>query len=135
MKGEGKAPTKAAAVYNAATKNPPAKKPPPKTIPLPRTVDRKYTNWKQEPAKSALACAVEAKLKGLDPQLTAWGIIIPDGTFQDNVRYAKYETKKRRVSSIIYLKYFARGETKTLTTELDRVYTQQSITLCDLKNN
>ena len=80
MKGEGKAPTKAAAAYNAATKNPPAKKPPPKTIPLPRTVDRKYTNWKQEPAKSALAHAVEAKLKRLDHQLAAGDIIIPDGT-------------------------------------------------------
>ena len=36
---------------------------------------------------------------------------------------------------IIYLKNFAQGETKMLTTELDRVYIQKIITLCNFKNN
>ena len=77
MKGSGKAPTKAAAASTAATKLPP------------KTAGRKYTNWKQEPAKYILACAVEGKLKGLDPQLAAEVIIIPDGTLRDHVRYTK----------------------------------------------
>ena len=77
--------------------------------------------------------ADEAKLKGLDPQLAAGEIIIPDGTLRDHVRYAKDEANKRGVSSIIYLKDFARGETKTITTELDRFYIHKLITLRDLK--
>ena len=101
----------------------------------PITSGRKYTNWKQDPTKSALARDVEAKLKGIGRQLSAGEIIIPDGTLQDHVRYTKDKAKKRGVQLIIYLKYFAQGETKTLTTELDRVYIQQLITLCDLKNN
>ena len=70
----------------------------PTTIPLPRTAGRNYTNWKQEPAKSALEHAVEAKLKGLDPQLATGEIIIPDGNLQYHVRYTKDEAKKRGVS-------------------------------------
>ena len=58
-------------------------------MPLQRTAGRKYTNWKQEPVKSALARDIEEKLKGLDPQLTAGEIIIPYGTLRDHVRYAK----------------------------------------------
>ena len=69
--------------------------------------------------------ADEAKLKVLDPQLAAGDIIIPDGTLRDHVRYVKDEANKRGVSSIIYLKDFARGETKTITTELDRFYIQR----------
>ena len=42
-------------------------------MPLPRNAGRKYTNSKQETTKSALARAVEAKLKVLDPQLSAGG--------------------------------------------------------------
>ena len=95
MKVRGKAPTKVADASTTATKKTKSTKLPPKTMPLPRTKSRKYTNWKQEPDKSALACSVEAKIKGLDPQLSAGEIIIPDGTLQDNVRYAKDEAKKR----------------------------------------
>ena len=104
-------------------------------MPPPRTAGRKYTNWKQETAKYALARSVEEKLKGLDQQLSVGEIIIPDVNLRDHVRYAKDEAKKMGVSSIIYLKYFTRGETKTLTTELDLVYIQQLITLRDLRNN
>ena len=39
------------------------------------------------------------------------------------------------MSSIIYLKDFARGEKKMLTAELDRVYIQKLITVKDLNNN
>ena len=91
MKGKGKAPTKSAAASTA-------KKSPPKKKPQPRTPGKKYTNWKQEPVKSALDFAIEEKLKGLDPQLSAGGIIIPDATLRDHVRYAKDEAKKRGVS-------------------------------------
>ena len=51
------------------------------------------------------------------------------------MRYAKDEVKKRRLSLILYLKDFSRGETKTLTTDFDHVYIQQLITLRDLRNN
>ena len=49
--------------------------------PAPKKITRKnkYKNWKVEPFKSALARAVEAKLKGLDPQLAAGEIVIPGG--------------------------------------------------------
>ena len=79
-KGNGKAPTKSASASTAATNKPPTTNPPPTKIPPPRTSGRNYTNWKQEPVKYALARDVEAKLKGLDPQLSAGEIIIPDGT-------------------------------------------------------
>ena len=95
MKGEVKSPKKSAAVYTTATKKPPATKTPPTKMPLTITAGRKYTNWKQEPAKSALDRSVEAKLTGLDPQLAAGEIIIPDGNLRDHVRYAKYEAKKK----------------------------------------
>ena len=98
MKGREKAPTKAVDASTTATKKTTSTKPPPKTMPLPRITGRNYTNWKQEPDKSALACSVEAKLKGLDPQLSAGEIIIPDGTLQDHVRYAKNKANKRGVS-------------------------------------
>ena len=45
--------------------------------PKPTTRKSKYNNWRVEPFKSAMACAVEAKLKDLDPQLSSGGIIIP----------------------------------------------------------
>ena len=135
MKEKGKSPTKAAAASTETTKKPPATKPPPTTNPPPRTAGRKYTKCKQEPAKSAPACAIEAEPEGLDPQLAAEDIIIPYGTLWDHVRYAKDKEKKRGVSSIIYLKDFTRGETKMITTDLYRVYIQKLITLCDLKNN
>ena len=89
MKGNGKTPTKSVAASTALTKKPPVTKPPPKTMPPPRTADRKYINWKQELAKSALARAVEAKPKILDPQLSAGEIIIPDRNLRYHVRYAK----------------------------------------------
>ena len=47
-------------------------------MPPPITAGRKYTNWKQEPVKYALARAVEAKLKGLNNQLASGEIIIAD---------------------------------------------------------
>ena len=97
MKGRGKAPTKAADASTYATKKPTSIKSPPKTMPPPRTAGRKYTNWKQESDKSSLDCSVEANLKGLDPQLSTGEIIIPDGTLQDHVRYAKDKAKKRGV--------------------------------------
>ena len=58
-------------------------------MPPPITAGRKYTNWIQDPAKSALARAVEAKLKVLDPQLSVREIIITDGNLRDHVIYAK----------------------------------------------
>ena len=88
IKGKGKAPTKSAAASNYATNKPPTTKPPP------RTSGRMYTNWKQEPAKYALARAVEAKLKVLEPQLVEGGVIIPDVTLRYNVRYAKDKAKE-----------------------------------------
>ena len=97
MKAEGKAPTKSASASTGSTKKPTATKPPPTTMPPPRTAGRKYTNWKQEPAKYALARAVKAKLKVLDTQLSAGEIIFPDGTLQDHVKYAKNKSKKRGV--------------------------------------
>ena len=98
MKGRGKAPTKAAAAPTSATKKPTSTNSPPKTMSPPRNEGEKYTNWKQEPNKYALAGDIEAKLKGLDPQLSAGDIIIPDGTLQDHVRYAKNKANKRGVS-------------------------------------
>ena len=135
MEGGGEEPTKASAASTAEKKKPTAINPPPTTMPPSRTVSRKYTNWKHEPAKYLLARAVESKPKGLDPRLAAGDIIIPYGNLQDHVRYAKDKANIRGVSSIIYMKDFTRGETKTLATELDRVYIQQLITLKDLKNN
>ena len=110
IKGKGKAPTKSASTSTAAKKKTPATNPLPTTVYPPITAVRKYTNWKQDPEKSALAHDVEAKLKGLDPKLSAGEIIIPYGTLRDHVRYAKEETKNRGVSLIIYLKDFARGK-------------------------
>ena len=51
----------------------------PYSNPAPKLTTRKskYNNRKFEPFKSVLARAVEAKLKGLDPQLAAEYIIIP----------------------------------------------------------
>ena len=92
IKGKGKAPTKSAAASNYATNKPPTTNPPP------RTSGRMYTNWKQEPAKYALARAVEKKLKVLDPQLAAGEIMITYGTLRDHVKYAKEKAKKRGVS-------------------------------------
>ena len=85
-KGKGKEPTKAAYVTSDATKKPPATKPPPTTMPFPRTAGRKNTNRKHEPYKSALDHAAEEILKGLDPQLAAGEIIVPDGNLRDHVR-------------------------------------------------
>ena len=101
IKGKRKAPTKSAAASTAAIKKSPKTKPP--TI----TAGRKYTNWKQDPAKSALECDVEEKLKGLDTQLASGEIIITDGSLQDHARYAKGEANNMWVSLIIYLKYFS----------------------------
>ena len=80
MKGEGEASTKSSAASTAVTKKAPATNPPPTTMLPPITAGRKYTNWKQEPSKYALARDVEAKLKILDTQLAEGEIIIPDGT-------------------------------------------------------
>ena len=104
-KGEGETPTKEAATSTAETKKHPVTKTPPTTMSLPIYVGSKYTNSKQDHAKYALTSVFEVKLK-LDSQLAAGDIIISDGTLQDHVRYYKDEVKKRRVSSIIYLKYF-----------------------------
>ena len=100
FKGKGKAPTKSASSSTSETKKTPATNPPPKKIPPPRTSGRKYANWKQDTVKSVLVRSVEAKLKVLDTQLSAGGVIIPDGTLQDHVRYAKEKSKKRGLSSI-----------------------------------
>ena len=86
MNGKGRLPTKAESASTAATNKYTETNHTPTTIPLPRTVGRKYTNWKHDPTKSAPARAVEAKLKGLDPQLSVGEIIIPDGTLRDHVR-------------------------------------------------
>ena len=72
----------------------------------------KYNNWKVEPFKSALARAVEAKLKGLDPQLTSGDIIITGGPIRDRIKSAKAEAEKLGVSSLFYLKDFCRTEEK-----------------------
>ena len=77
-----------------------------------------------------MARSVEAKLTGLDTQLEVGNIIIPDGTLQYHVRYAKYEANNNGVSLI-----FHEGETKMFTTKLYRVNIQQLIPLCYLKNS
>ena len=80
--------------------------------------------------------SVEAKVRGLDPQLAAGETIIPCGTLRDHVKYATEEAKKKGVSAIVYLSDFERSkETKMLTTVLERLYIQELITLRDLKNN
>ena len=100
-------------------------------MPPPRTEGRKYNNCKQEPDTSVLDRDVNTKLKRLDPQLEVGEVIIPDGTLRYHVRYATNKAMKRGLSSIIYLKYFTQGKTKTLTTELYRVYIEKLITLRD----
>ena len=106
-------------------------KPPASTAP-----SRKYISWKTEPGKSALVRAVEAKLKGLDPQLAAGVIVIPRQTLDKHIRYAKQAAKKMGGLDTLYLKDFTRKEENCmLTTELDRVYLQELIALRDLRNN
>ena len=51
-----------------------------KPAPKPTTRKTKYNNWKFEPFKSALARAVEAKLKYLKVQLASGGFNISGGT-------------------------------------------------------
>ena len=51
--------------------------------PKPTTRKTKYNNWKFEPFKSALAHALEAKLKYLELQLASGGVIISGR----NIRY------------------------------------------------
>ena len=96
-----------------------------KPAPKPTTRKSKYNNWKAEPFKSALACAFEAKLKGLDPQLASGYIILPGGTIQDRIKSVKAEAEKLVVSSLLYLKDLCHTEkTKMLTSGLDRDYIQ-----------
>ena len=98
--------------------------------PKPTTCKSKYKNWKVEPFKSALARAVEEKLKGLDPQLVSGDVIIPGGTIRDHIKSVKAEAEKLGVLSLLYLKDFCRTEnTKMITSELDRDYIQELITL------
>ena len=97
IKVKGKAPMKEASASTYATKKPQAKNPPPTTILPPRTAGRNYTKWKQQPNKSVLAHTVEEKLKVLDTQLAAGGVIIPDGTLRDHWRYTKGEAKNWEV--------------------------------------
>ena len=108
-----------------------AAKPPPSTA-----RSKKYISWKTEPGKSALARAVEAKLKGLDPQLAAGVIVIPRQTLDNHVRYAKEAAKKMGGLDTLYLNDFSgKEDNNMLTTKLDRVYLQELIALRDLKNN
>ena len=72
-----------------------------------------------------LACDVEAELKGLDPKLSAGGIIIPGGNSIDHIKYTKAEVEKMGVPSLIYLKDFCRTEkTKMMTFDLYCDYIQ-----------
>ena len=102
----------------------------------PTTRKIKYSNWKVEPFKSALARAVEEKLTGLEPQLSVGDIIIPGGTIRDCIKSIKAEAADMGVSSLLYLKDSCRTEkTKMMTSKLDCDYIQEQITLRDLKNN
>ena len=98
-----------------------------------------YKNWSIEPYASAMARAIEASLKGLDPQQAAGTIVIPPGTLRKRVKDAKAEAEKGKEGDTLYLDQFQRqkksASNKSLTTELDRTYLQQLITLRDLKNN
>ena len=98
--------------------------------PKPTTLKSKYNNWKVEPFKSSLARAIEAKLKGLDPQLAAVDIILPGGTIRDSIKSTKTEAENLGVSSLIYLKDLCcTDKTKMMTPELDCDYIQELITL------
>ena len=98
----------------------------------------KYTNWSQEPYASALAKAVDAKLRNLDPHEAAGDITIPGGTLRRAVKEAKEAAAKKGGEGVLYLDEFQRekrGDSKMLTTEEDRRYIQQLITMRDLRNN
>lgn len=53
-----------------------------------------YKNWSTEPYASAMSRAIEASLKGLDPQEAAGEIVIPMATLRKRVKDAKAEAKK-----------------------------------------
>jgi hypothetical protein len=98
----------------------------------------KYTNWRLEPYASALAKAVDAKLRNLDPHEAAGAITIPDGTLRRAVKAAKEAAAKKGGEGILYLDEFHReskGDSKMLTTEEDRRYIQQLIVMRDMRNN
>lgn len=109
------------------------------TPPEPKKLEskRNYYNWSVEPFKSALARAVEAKLRGGDSQLAAGDVIIPPATLRRRVKEVKQAAAEEGKDSIIYLKDFQRQkeDARTLTCDGDRDYLQQLITLRDLKNN
>jgi hypothetical protein len=106
-----------------------------------------YKNWTKEPYASALSRAVNAHLKGLDPQLAAGEVIIPPSTLRDAVR--KHENEKAALVLVdgnehyAYLAKFDRDtinreeENKTygLTTEGDRSFLQSIVALRDFNKN
>ena len=83
-----------------------------------------------------LARAVKAKLKGLDPRLAVGKIVIPGGLFGIVLSLQRQKQRSKGVSTLLYLKDFGRTmEKKLLTSDLDRNYIQELLTLQDLKNN
>ena len=82
---------------------------------------------------------MEAKLKGLDPQKSAGGIVIPAATLRSRVKSAKAVAEKMRKLALLYLDGFKRKmgteKNNTLTSEIDKDYIQQLIAHSDLKNN
>ena len=96
----------------------------------------KYQNWNLDPFKSALARAVEVKLKGLDPQTAAGDIAIPAATLCSRVKSAKVVAEKMGKLALLYLDGFKREmgtEKKNMPTSETDI--QQLIALRDLKNN
>ena len=86
----------------------------------------------------AMARAVEARLKGLDPQTAAGTTIIPEATLRRKVKEAKEAAEKAGKEGMVYLNEFKRDndeKNNMLTTEQDRAYLQQLITMRDMKNN
>ena len=99
----------------------------------------KYHNWNLDPFKSALACAVEVNLKGIDPQTAEGDIVITAATLHSRVKSSKAVAEKMGKLALLYLDNFKRemGTEKknTLTSETYRDYIQQFIALRDLKKN
>ena len=89
----------------------------------PATLD-KYHNRNLDPFKYALARAVEAKLKGLDPQTATGDIVMPVATIHSFVKSAKAVAEKMGKFALLYLDDFKQeiGTEKknTLNSETDR---------------
>ena len=105
-----------------------------------------YRDWTKEPYKLALAKAVQAATKGLDPQEVAGYIYIPLTTLHRamaKIAQHKEELMEERGEDFVYLSKFERkhvhvtNEQASLTLEddRDREFLQKLITLCDKNKN